>query len=315
MQTRDAEGRVKYRAMAPEFAELAREALIVAPSLAGLAILTFLWNNRRFPDRAVSDQRRSRARLFLAGLAERLTHRNREAQASFFFTLQILARNGPHRMIVAVSGAAAAAFAFIAVISGSLTSQFALQVLVLASLLAGFRHAVTVPAELASNWAIRMAWLGDERAYLTGVRRAGVAALVVVPLVILLPLHIGMFGFVTALVHSVWGLLLMVAVLDTLLLTYRRLPFACSYMPSGNLKLVWPLSVASTLSGAFGFARIEQAAFGSPLGIALLTVILCTIVALIKLVDRLRREERIPIDFLEKPALPTQRLGLTALQD
>ena len=53
----------------------------------------------------------------------------------------------------------------------------------------------------------------------------------------------------------------------------------------------------------------------SPLGIALLTAFLITILALIKLIDRLRREERIPIDFLEKPALPTQRLGLSGLQD
>ena len=257
---RDAEGRAKYRALAPRFADLARAAVIGVLSLASLAIMTFLWNNRRFPDKAVSDQRPSRARVLLAGLVERLTHRNREAQASFFFTLQILTRSGPHRMIVAVAAAAAAAFGFIAIVSGSLASQFALQTLVLASLLAGFRYAVTVPAELASNWTIQMAWLGDERGYLTGVRRAEVAALIVVPLMLLLPIHVGMFGLALALVHSAWGSLCAVAVLDALFLTYRRLPFACSYVPMGNLKLVWPLSVASGLIGAFGFAGVEQAA-------------------------------------------------------
>ena len=63
-----------------------------------------------------------------------------------------------------------------------------------------------------------MAWLGDERGYLAGVKRAALVLTVAVPLLVLLPLHVALFGAVTALVHSLFGFLFGVAALDSLFL-------------------------------------------------------------------------------------------------
>jgi protein-S-isoprenylcysteine O-methyltransferase Ste14 len=57
-----------------------------------------------------------------------------------------------------------------------------MQIIVLLALIAGFRYAVGVPAELAANWTIRMAWDGDERAYLAGVKRAAGLLTVFLPM-------------------------------------------------------------------------------------------------------------------------------------
>src|SRR5207247_10220410 len=88
--------------------------------------------------------------------------------------------------------------------------------------LVGVAYAVAVPAELAANWTIQMAWLGDERRYLAGVKRAAML-LVAVLLVLLLPLHVALLGIAVAIVHSLLGLVLAVAALDALFLPYRKL--------------------------------------------------------------------------------------------
>ena len=85
-------------------------------------------------------------------------------------------------------------------------------------LIGGFRYAVMVPAELVANWSIRMAWRGDERGYLAGVKRAAFLSTVVVPSLVLLPLHVALFGATTALVHALFGCLFGVAALDGLFL-------------------------------------------------------------------------------------------------
>ena len=159
---------------------------------------------------------------------------------------------------------------------------FALHLMVLLALIAGFRYAVTVPAELASNWTIRMAWLGDERGYLAGIKRAGLVVLVILPLLALLPLHVALFGPVTAVVHSLFGFLIAMATLDGVFLGYRKLPFACSHVPIENPKLLWPAAVASFLLVTYGFAYVERYALQTPTRAAGLCAVLGAIVLMHK---------------------------------
>src|SRR6185369_4540612 len=115
----------------------------------------------------------------------------------------------------------------------------AISILLLLTLVAGIRYATAVPAAPAANWTIRMAWLGDERRYLAGVKRAAFV-LVMTLVVILLPLHVALLRPGTAAVHSLLLLLFALTSLDVLLLSYRKLPFACSYVPVENPRMVWP---------------------------------------------------------------------------
>jgi hypothetical protein len=311
--------RAAYRVLVPRFAALAQRAWLSLPVIACLAIATFLWNNRRLPDQAAGGRARSRLRSSIRRVAEWLTNGNPETQAGFFFTWQTLTRSAPHRTIVAIAVAAGCTFLLMALATSGVhrlelpsmpLGVFGINIVVLAALMAGFRYAVTVPPELASNWTIRMAWLGDERGYLAGVKRAALVALVAVPLLVLLPLHVALFGFVIAVVHSIYGFMVATATLDGLFLGYRQFPFACSYVPIENPKLVWPAGLATLLLVTYGFADVETLALQTATRTAGLGAALGAIVLLVKIIDRARRRERLPVNFDERPALATQRLGL-----
>ena len=319
LKREDDAGRAAYRELKPQFAALARWAWLSLPLAATLAIASFLWNNRRLPDRSAGGRTSSSMHALTRRMAERLSDPNPEMQAGLFFTLQALARSAPHRTIVAISLAAGLTLPIITLVRSGIHRAaipsmplgfFAMDIMVLSALLAGFRYAVTVPAELASNWTIRMAWLGDERGYLAGAKAAAVMVLVIVPLLSLLPLHILLFGPVTAVVHSLLGLLFATATLDAMFLGYRKLPFACSHVPIENPRLLWPAAAASFLLVAYGFGYLERSALQTLTGTAALGAILGAIVLMTKLIDRAQRRERRPVNFHEGPVPPTQRLGL-----
>jgi hypothetical protein len=187
---------------------------------------------------------------------------------------------------------------------------FGIAILLLASLLAGFSRAVAVPAEPVANWMIRSAWLGDERNFLIGVKRAAVAALVAVPLIVLLPLHLVLLGVVLALVHTLFALCFAILTVEALFMSYRKFPFACSYVPVENPKIVWPAALISLLLVTYGFAALERWALQTPTRTVAVGAGLVVNVVFVKAVDRSRRRERRPIVFDDRPPQATQRLDL-----
>jgi len=316
---RDDAGRAAYRVLTPEFAALAHRAWLSVPIVAFLAIVTFLWNNRRLPDQATAGRAPSRVHARILESAEWLTGGDSEIKAGLFFTWQTLARSASHRSIVAIALAAGCTHLLIALAMNGARSLelrsmslglLAIDLMVLTPLVASVRYAVMAPPELASNWTIRMAWLGDERGYLAGVKRAALVALVAVPLLALLPLHVALFGVAVAIVHSIYGFMVATATLDGLFLGYRQFPFACSYLPIENPKLLWPAGLAAILFGAYGFAGLERWALQTATRTVGVGLALGGIVLLIKLIDRTNRRERLPLNFDERPAPATQRLGL-----
>lgn len=315
----DDAGRAAYRALSPRFAALARRAWVSLPIVAGLAIAAFVWNNRRLPEQGARGRSESRVFASMRGLAERLTAGNPESQAGFFFTWQTLTRSAPHRTIVAIGVAAGLTHLLLAVAAGGIhrveladmpLGVFAINLMMLAPLVASFRYAVTVPPELPSNWMIRMAWQGDERGYLGGVKRAALAGLVTAPLLLLLPLDVAVFGFVVAIVHAIYVFLIATTMLDGVFLGYRQFPFACSYVPIENPKVLWPVGVTTVFLIAYGFSDAERWALQSGTRAAGLGVALGAIMLLIKNIDRANRRERLLMNFDERPARATQRLGL-----
>jgi hypothetical protein len=97
---------------------------------------------------------------------------------------------------------------------------------------------------------------------------------------------------------------------DSLFLGYRQFPFACSYVPIENPKLLWPVGLATVLLVTYAFADLERWALQTPTRTAELSAALGAIVLLVKFIDRTRRRERLPVNFDERPAPATQRLGL-----
>jgi hypothetical protein len=314
----DEAARATYRRLLPQFAALAHRGWMSLPILTGLALATFLWTNRRLPDRHAGVPAGSRIRAGVRRIAERHTGADPEEQAGFFFALQTLTRSAAHRTIVAVAVAVGLTHALIVLVHGDLYAAgiraiplgaFGISIMLVIALSAGVTYAVRVPAAPAANWAIRMAWLGDERGYLAGVKRAA-AVVVATPVAVLLPLHIALLGLSAAVAHSVFSLLFAVAVLDLLFLSDRKLPFACSYLPIENPKLVWPAGVAALLLVTYGFAAMERWALETTARAIAFSVTIAAAALLVKAIDRARRRERRPVNFDDRPAPATQRLGL-----
>lgn len=319
-QRGDHTARAMYRALLPRFAALAHAAWLSLTLVTALALTTFLWSNRRLPDRSAGVPAPSRIRTSIRRMAERHTQGDPETQAGFFFALHTLTRSAPHRTVIAIATAVGLTHALIVWAQSGRHSvgiqsiplgAFGISIMLLISLLAGVAYAVTMPAEPDANWAIQMAWLGDERGYLAGVKRAAML-LATWLTVLLLPVHLALLGTAVAIVHSMLGLLFATAALDLLFLTYRRFPFACSYVPLENPKLVWPAGFAGLLLVTYGFAAAERSALQTATGTIAFGAALGAIALLVRAVDRARRRERQPINFDERPAFATQRLGLSS---
>jgi len=100
------------------------------------------------------------------------------------------------------------------------------------------------------------------------------------------------------------------ATLNGLFLGYRQFPFACSYVPVENPKLLWPAGFATALLVTYGFADVERWALQTATRTAGLGAALAAILLLVTIIDRANRRERLPVNFDERPVLATQRLGL-----
>ena len=173
-------------------------------------------------------------------------------------------------------------------------------------LVAGFRHAVRVPAELAANWAVKLAWNEEQQPYMTGVKRAGFLILVAAPVITLSPLSFLTLGLQQTIVHLAFGLLLGRLLIDALFMSYASVPFVCSYLPSTNLKLIMPDVVAASVLVTYAIASIEQILLAGN-AVALIAGT-AGMLGAITLIDR--RRQRHAVDFDELPEFATQRLGL-----
>ena len=284
-----------------------------------LAVVLFGWNNRRMvappPAGATAGWLR---RGF--GAAARLAIRHPETQASFFFTLQALLRSPQHRLTIAVSLAVGLTASVFAVAVGSAARRdaaeamtagvLAVQPVLVAALLTGFRHAVRVPAELAANWAVQVAWAGDTRRHIAGAKAAGALLFVALPVLVLS----------TALRPAVH------AARRRRDRAVRGGPAAssCSRPSSSaiarcrspaatcrpNLKTLAPIAFVSFVFFTYQFAHRERAALaaGSALEFA---VDLAVLFLVLRAIDAVKRRTVRPFEFDEMPEPPTQRLGLS----
>ena len=314
----DARAAALYRDARRLFPSLAATAVIKLTAVTIVALGLFAWNNRRMapppPAAATAGWLR---RAFSA--TARLVVRQPETQASFFFTLQALLRSPQHRLSLAASLAFGLTASVFAVAVGSATRRdeavaftagvLAIQPVLIGALLLGFRHAVRVPAELAANWAVQVAWNGDTRRHVAGAKLAGALLFVTVPVLALVPFYAVVFtardAFGIALCGAAGGL----AALEGMFLGYRKMPFACGYLPA-NLKTLAPVGFFSFIFFTYQFAHRERDALAAGNAADFAVPLLVLFVGL-RIVDAIRRRKVRPFEFDEMPEPPTQRLGLS----
>ena len=306
-----------YDRRKPQFEALARRAAAASWFVMLIAAAAYSWNARRFPSSAPVQSRRRRWNL-AHRLARGLIARGQTARAGFFFTLAAVWRSNLHRLTLACAGAASVAAAVVTLsglelenVSGVRdipTGVFAIQPMFYGALLVAFRHGIRVPAELRANWAFQLAWRDRGSDFLAGVRRAALVGVVIPALLIVLPLFAYFVGLPLAVAHAALGFGGAVLVTEVLLLSYDKVPFTCTYVPSENLKAFGIPYVVAFLIGATLFAAMQRNALLDPAAWLRLAGMLIVLTAGLRLAAT-RRTSRPPVDFNEAPAT-TQRLGL-----
>jgi hypothetical protein len=188
------------------------------------------------------------------------------------------------------------------------------QLIALCALAVAFRRAIGLPADLRASWLIHLAWGGDERRYIAGVRRFALAGMLVPAALFLVPVHAMYLGLSDALLQAVLGTLVAALLLQALMLGYDRVPFAAPYHPSGRMTTQGPAYLLGGMFVLSGVAWLERAALeaASWTGIAAFCSVGIVAYAVLAVAanhpDRLRRLA----DFEASPDENTQRLGLSS---
>lgn len=311
---RDADNSALYESRRGQFPALGRTAITGLTLTFLLAATAYWWNARRLPSLAPAPPPPFRRGWRLGRrVANAVLVRDATARAGFYFTLAAMWRSNTHRLTLACAAAAGFAMAVVALSNvdvqpGSPPARLlAMQPLLYGALLVGFRHVIRVPAELRANWGFQLAWRNRDRAFVAGVKRAAVVALVIPALAIVLPLFVYVLGAPLALTHAALGLAGSIVLLEALMVTYDKVPFTCTYLPTENMKALGPIYVLAFIIGASFFARMQHNAL---LGAGLLNAAATLVAAFVILRVMSRRRVRLPyIEFDEAPAT-YRRLGL-----
>ncbi len=185
------------------------------------------------------------------------------------------------------------------------------QVVAVIAVVIGFRHAMGLPADLRANWVFHVAWLGDARHYVAGVKRFAVAGVIVPATLLLAPIYAVPLGLRGAGAHALLGTLLGAVLLQVATLGAERLPLACAYTPSGTLKTRGPVYLFAGIAAVYWIGWLERAALASPRGIGTFVAIAFTLYAALGFIASRQADSRNPGEVEEPVQENTQRLGLT----
>jgi hypothetical protein len=251
---------------------LARTALLALALSFATAVAAFLWNARRPAARARTPQRAGTARrsAWIRMLAATVARRP-AVQAGFFFAMRTLARSVPHRAALAVASAFGLAVATIGIgramrhADSAALSLLWTQTLFIASLLAGCEQAMRLPAHLPASWSLKLAWPGDPRGYIDGVKRAMVVGVGIPALLLLLLAQAWFLPLRLALPHFLVGVSLMIIAIEARFAAGHPLPFLTAYVAGSRVKVA-PIWFGAALVASAVVARIEITALASVTG-------------------------------------------------
>jgi hypothetical protein len=141
-------------------------------------------------------------------------------------------------------------------------------------ILCGMRHVFAVPAELRANWVFQVSDRGQARRCLAGVKKAMIVLGIVPLFALLLPLHVLFWGWRTALLHILFGVVVSWLLVEVLLVGFEKFPFTCSYLPGkANLKVSWPLYLFGFTTYVSVFLTLEYWMLQRPLRFAWLAAV------------------------------------------
>ncbi len=229
----------------PFFAAMTRSALWALGISLGVAILSYALSFRRsfirIPETAeVGPLPRSQFRLLPVNLFDRIYLPDLPQRACFHFITRTLLRSEAHLQVVSAFAAMAfvvSAQAVAAALQGSAAvplrnpSEDILSIVFVLSfcIIVGIRLSFEVPTDLRANWVFAL-WIDPNTLQTRPVARKILLTFSLAPLVpICLVSSWLLWGFATALLHTAIFAACTVALVELLLLRFRKIPFTCSY--------------------------------------------------------------------------------------
>jgi hypothetical protein len=219
-------------------------------------------------------------RRALMNLVNRLVARKPIERAMFYFVAATIFRSARHRLYLATYLGVGIALALLGLGEIFVRSQHGaflaslrqpdealLSVPLILSLfmLSGMRMVFAIPVELAANWVFQITEQNDHKDCLKGVRKA-MTLLGIVPLfAVLFPLYVALWGLGPALFETAFGVALAAALVELLLLNFKKLPFTCSHAPAKANFVVLAVGywLALTIYG-YTMARLEYWMIAEP---------------------------------------------------
>ena len=112
-----------------------------------------------------------------------------------------------------------------------------------------------------------------------------------------------------ALIHAALGLAGAIVLLEALMLSYDKVPFTCTYVPSENMKALAPIYAIAFVVGAVNFAGMQDRALrsGNP---ARVLLTLATALLILLVISAART--RLPDVEFDESTVTYQRLGLNS---
>lgn len=147
-------------------------------------------------------------------------------------------------------------------------------------LLIGIRSIVNIPSSLEANWIYRLTEEKILNHYSLGLRK-GIVFYLLTPLFILVCMFYSYnWGWKIGILHSLYGFVVAVMLMEVLFLKYNKVPFACSYLPGkANAHYFWLIYFLSFVGYVSLISRLElellqnSSSFVFFLGISLLLLI------------------------------------------
>jgi pimeloyl-ACP methyl ester carboxylesterase len=240
----------------PVFAPLAGQALRNLPIVFLIAMaaysLAYIRHARRIVEQPdIAPNAKGRGAVQLGSFLAKKVFSKPLDRAILLFTARTIARSRQHRFLLAAYGgvglAIALAYAKSLVYGYSETPWNRLnQPLLIASLVLlifsvlGARAIFSLPMALPANWIFRITAVHSPSAYFAAVKRA-LYTLTVIPIVATAAVvYFSIWSGRPALEHSILLLMVGIVMVETSLYQFRKIPFACSYLPGGaniNVKL------------------------------------------------------------------------------
>ncbi len=313
--------------MHPVFGPLAARAFwalaIVITSAATLYALAYRRVWRRIveqPDIAPGDRSRPAGEL-MARLAGGLLPRSID-RAILLFTARTIARSRQHRLVLAAYAGVAFAIG-LAYLKSYLygaqrpwdadASLIAPSVVMMVFAVLGARAVFALPIALPANWVFRITAVHSPRAYFSAARKALAGAVVI-------PVWLACAAVYLALWRGAkpWQHLLTLALLGAILVCasmarFRKIPFACSYLPGkANMNVRLGIYALPFFLLCDTGVRIEVAALHAPLGFVVLLAILAALAFLAwRRAQKLSAAPRQRLQFEELPKTDFTWLGLS----